>query len=170
MDATNLSSIIIHRYLQSTFTYNIYNFHGYVPRTRKLCTPQNECMPMDCTFASFICNICNFVNGIKIGLIVNGAFESVIVRSSTFWSRVFAGIVRRFSGKERQKRKGKIVFRYINRYFQFRKWQNLLHKICKRPFKSVLHAQSSGHNAMLQENCKADNTRYHFIIILRKLI
>lgn len=55
------------------------DFH--IPKTRKLCTPQNECTPIDWRLASFIRKTSNLVNGIKIGLIVNGLFELLITKT-----------------------------------------------------------------------------------------
>lgn len=67
---------------------------AYVPNILRLCTPQNECIPIDCTLASLICNTSNFVNGIKIGLNVKWLFEPTIISTSTFGSRVLIGIDR----------------------------------------------------------------------------
>lgn len=64
-----------------------------IPNTRKLCTPQNECTPIDWMFASLICKTSNFVNGIKIGLIVNGFFELLITKTWIFGSNDCTGIV-----------------------------------------------------------------------------
>lgn len=84
-----------------------------IPNTRKLCTPQNECTPIDWMFASFICKTSNFVNGIKIGLIVNGFFELLITNTWIFGSNDCTGIVfspsvnekNRFWFKERENKR-----------------------------------------------------------------
>lgn len=68
-------------------------FTIYIPNMRKLCTPQNECTPIDWILASLICKTSNLVNGIKIGLIVNGLFELLITNTWIFGSNDCTGIV-----------------------------------------------------------------------------
>lgn len=112
---------------------------AYVPSTRKLWTPQNEWTPIDWTFASFIRSTSNFVNGIKIGLIDTWFFGPAITSTSTFRSSAFAGMVRS---------------------------PPLLHTVCRRPLSSMPHVHSSGHVAKPYDNCRNDNSTYHFISIL----
>lgn len=57
------------------------NDQEILPKTRKLCTPQNECTPIDWMLASLICNTSNLVNGIKIGLIVSGLRELLMINT-----------------------------------------------------------------------------------------
>lgn len=64
-----------------------------IPNIRKLWTPQNEWIPIDWIYASLICNTSSFVNGIKIGLMVNGFFVPLIINTCIFGSKLFVGIV-----------------------------------------------------------------------------
>lgn len=69
------------------------NDQEILPKTRKLCTPQNECTPIDWMLASLICNTSNLVNGIKIGLIVSGLRELLMINTWIFGFNDFTGIV-----------------------------------------------------------------------------
>lgn len=113
-----------------------------LPSIRKLCTPQNECTPIDWMFASFIRKISNFVNGIKTGLIVIAFFEPAIIKTSTLGSSIFTGIE-------------------CNPPF--------VHIVCKRSLLSAPHTHSSGHVARPYESCKNDSNTYHFISMLKTI-
>lgn len=76
-----------------------------IPNTRKLCTPQNECTPIDWMCASLICKTSNLVNGIKIGLIVKGFFELLITRTWMLGSNDPTGIVFIPSAKKKKREK-----------------------------------------------------------------
>lgn len=91
----------------------------HLPSTRRFCTPQKVCTPIDWMCTSFMWSTCSRLNVMKMGLSVSGLRELPITSTWTFGSNSLTGIFRsppiQFGTRPKWSETGKKVANWVER-------------------------------------------------------